>query len=129
MQLRRGCLLSTMNEEHDTLLNIVVLGERWSGKTSLLLRFAEGYFSENQRATVGIEYKMKVIEIDGRRIMLNLADTMGQERFHSIAAMFYRGADGIIVTYDVTNQASGNCLAQMRLSVLFLFVACMLVGT
>ncbi|XP_070378343.1 uncharacterized protein [Dermacentor albipictus] len=77
-----------MDEEYDALLNILVIGEQSSGKTCLMLRFAS----------------RKVIRLNGSRIKLNVVDTMGQERFHSITAMFYRGADGIIVTYDVTNQ-------------------------
>ncbi|XP_070378345.1 uncharacterized protein [Dermacentor albipictus] len=93
-----------MDEEYDALLNILVIGEQSSGKTCLMLRFAECAFTENQRMTAGCDISRKVIRLNGSRIKLNVVDTMGQERFHSITAMFYRGADGIIVTYDVTNQ-------------------------
>ncbi|XP_065294449.1 ras-related protein ORAB-1-like isoform X6 [Dermacentor albipictus] len=99
-----------MDEEYDALLNILVIGEQSSGKTCLMLRFAECAFTENQRMTAGCDISRKVIRLNGSRIKLNVVDTMGQERFHSITAMFYRGADGIIVTYDVTNQNSFNNL-------------------
>lgn len=99
-----------MNEDYDVVLNILVVGERYVGKTALLLRFTECAFSVNNRMTLGLDYRKKVIQLDGSRIMLVVVDTMGQEQFHCITSLYYRGAHGIILAYDVTDQNSFNNL-------------------
>jgi small GTP-binding protein len=85
---------------------IVVVGEYQTGKTSIIRRFAENKFSLSTQATVGVDFKSRVVEIDGLRIMLQIWDTAGQERFRTITRLHFRGALGIILVYDVTNMES-----------------------
>ena len=90
----------------DLYLKILVIGDSSVGKTSLLLKYIDDYFSETQISTIGVEYKEKVITLNNRKIGLQIWDTSGQERFRSITQNFYRGADGILFVFDVTNKES-----------------------
>ena len=74
------------------------------GKTCLLFRFAENSFNPTFISTIGIDFKVKTVEIDGKRIKLQVWHTAGQERFRTITTSYYRGANGILLVYDVTNK-------------------------
>ena len=90
----------------DLYLKIILLGDTSVGKTSLLLKFTDNTFSEISIATIGVEFKEKTISYNNRNIILQIWDTSGQERYRSIAQNFYRGADGILFVFDVTNKNS-----------------------
>ena len=87
-------------------LRILLIGDSFVGKTSLLLKYTDGKMPENHMATIGVEFKEKVIKCNNRQIKLQIWDTSGQERFRSITQNFYRNADGIILVFDVTNKDS-----------------------
>jgi len=72
----------------------------------LLLRFAEDAFTDSYLSTIGVDFKIRTIELEGKMIKLQIWDTAGQERFRTIAAAYYRGAHGIVVVYDVTDNES-----------------------
>ncbi|KAG6758377.1 hypothetical protein POTOM_038722 [Populus tomentosa] len=78
------------------------------GKSCLLLRFSDGSFTTSFITTIGIDFKIRTIELDGRRIKLQIWDTAGQERFRTITTAYYRGAMGILLVYDVTDESSFN---------------------
>ena len=90
----------------DLYLKIILIGDSAVGKTSLLLKFTDETFSEQAIATIGVEYKEKEITLNNRKIILQIWDTSGQERFHSLTQNFYRGSDGILFVFDVTNKES-----------------------
>ena len=90
----------------DLYIKIILLGDSYVGKTSLLLKYTDDYFSEVAIATIGAEYKEKMITLNNRNIRLQIWDTSGQERYRSIAQNFYRGSDGILLVFDVTNKES-----------------------
>ena len=83
---------------------LVFLGEQSVGKTSLITRFMYDTFDGNYQATIGIDFLSKTMYLDDRTVRLQLWDTAGQERFHTITSSYYRGAHGIIVVYDVTDE-------------------------
>ena len=85
---------------------ILTIGESGVGKTCILRRFVDNKFLKNHLATIGIDFKTKNIEIDGTPIKLKIWDTAGQERFRNITNQYYKGADGIILVFDVTDQKS-----------------------
>ena len=87
-------------------LKILLIGDSFVGKTSLLLKYCDGQFPEAHMATIGVEFKDKIINVGKWKVRLQIWDTSGQERFRSITQNFYRNADGIIFVYDVTNKES-----------------------
>ena len=101
-------MTSIENEKEKVEINlkILILGDSSVGKTSLLLRYVDGYFPSIYVATIGIEYKNKTINMNGLNITLQIWDTAGQERFKSITQNFMKGADGIIYVYDITQKSS-----------------------
>ena len=85
---------------------ILTIGESGVGKTCILRRFVENKFLKNHLATIGIDFKTKTLNINNQEIKLKIWDTAGQERFRNITTQYYKGADGIVLIYDVTDDAS-----------------------
>ncbi|XP_020706547.1 ras-related protein Rab-37 isoform X3 [Athalia rosae] len=86
---------------------VMLLGDSGVGKTCLLLRFREGHFlAGNFLSTVGIDFRNKVVTVDGARVKLQIWDTAGQERFRSVTHAYYRDAHALLLLYDVTNKTS-----------------------
>lgn len=96
----------------DYLFKLLVIGDSGVGKSSLLLRFADDTYTECFIATIGVDFKIQTIELDGKTIKLQIWDTAGQERFRTITTSYYRGTHGIIVVYDVTDNDSFNNVKQ-----------------
>eukprot|EP00002_Diphylleia_rotans_P002540 TRINITY_DN1159_c0_g2_i3.p1 TRINITY_DN1159_c0_g2~~TRINITY_DN1159_c0_g2_i3.p1 ORF type:complete len:202 (+),score=50.10 TRINITY_DN1159_c0_g2_i3:77-682(+) len=95
-----------MNPEYDYLFKLLLIGDSGVGKSCLLLRFVEDSYSDSYISTIGVDFKIRTIEIEGKTIKLQIWDTAGQERFRTITSSYYRGAHGIIVVYDVTDADS-----------------------
>jgi len=91
---------------YDYLLKILLVGESGVGKSCLLLRYTENSFSESFISTIGVDFKIKKVVLNDRNVKLQLWDTAGQERYRTIVASFYRGANGILLTFDVTDMNS-----------------------
>ena len=96
--------MSEESKEDQINLKILILGDSSVGKTSLLLKYTDGYFPTIYVATIGVEYKIKKITINNININLQIWDTAGQERFRSITQSFIKGADGILYVYDITQK-------------------------
>jgi len=105
-----------MAEEYDYLFKSIVVGDGGVGKTALTLRFSKGFFTEDYKMTIGVDFHVKTISIDTHegpiKCKLQLWDTGGQERFSSIRPMYYRGSLGTILVFDLTNSASFEHLPQ-----------------
>jgi Ras-related protein Rab-1A len=87
-------------------LKILLCGDSSVGKTSLLLKYTDNYFPELHISTIGVEYKIKELNINGRKVILRIWDTSGQERYRSITQNFYRNANGILFVFDLTNKVT-----------------------
>ncbi|KAL1363580.1 hypothetical protein AAHE18_03G158600 [Arachis hypogaea] len=85
---------------------LVLLGDMGAGKTSLVLRFVKGQFSEYQESTIGAAFFTQVLSLNEATVKFDIWDTAGQERYHSLAPMYYRGAAAAIVIYDITSMES-----------------------
>ncbi|KAG2276554.1 hypothetical protein Bca52824_059109 [Brassica carinata] len=96
----------------DYLFKLLLIGDSGVGKSCLLLRFADDSYLDSYISTIGVDFKIRTVEQDGKTIKLQIWDTAGQERFRTITSSYYRGAHGIIVTYDVTDQESFNNVKQ-----------------
>lgn len=88
------------------LLKALLLGESGVGKTCLLLRFQEDRFHPALVSTAGVDFSTKYLNMGGKRVKCQCWDTAGQERFHKITRAYFKGSDGIILVYDVTDQRS-----------------------
>lgn len=87
---------------------LVLIGDTSVGKSSLLLRFADDTFSDAYLSTVGVDFRFRTVRVEKKLVKLQIWDTAGQERFRTITSAYYRGADGIVMIYDVTNMESFN---------------------
>ncbi|XP_076453615.1 ras-related protein Rab-37-like isoform X7 [Babylonia areolata] len=94
-------------EIFDMCCKVMLIGDSGVGKTCILVRFKDGTFlSGSFISTVGIDFRNKVVEVDGTKVKLQIWDTAGQERFRSITHAYYRDAHALLLLYDVTNKAS-----------------------
>jgi Ras-related protein Rab-1A len=92
--------------EHDHLFKLVLIGDSGVGKSSLLMRFSDDLYSENYISTIGVDFRFRTVNVNNKVIKLQIWDTAGQERFRSITSAYYRGADAVLICYDVTNAES-----------------------
>ncbi len=116
-------------EDYKFLFKVVLVGNAGVGKTCLVRRFTQGMFPPGQGATIGVDFMIKTVEIDGEKIkvrtklknliqsihrhfrlcQLQIWDTAGQERFRSITQSYYRSAQALILVYDVSNHPTFDC--------------------
>jgi Ras-related protein Rab-1A len=101
-----------MTSEYDFLFKLLLIGDSGVGKSCLLLRFADDTYTESYISTIGVDFKIRTVELDGKTIKLQIWDTAGQERFRTITSSYYRGAHGIIIVYDITDVESFNNVRQ-----------------
>ncbi|KAJ8917324.1 hypothetical protein NQ315_002346 [Exocentrus adspersus] len=95
-----------MNRDYDHLFKLLIIGDSGVGKSSLLLRFSDNTFTGSYITTIGVDFKIKTVNVNGQKVKLQIWDTAGQERFRTITSTYYRGTHGVIVVYDVTNGES-----------------------
>ncbi|KAL3622954.1 Ras-related protein rabc1 [Castilleja foliolosa] len=89
--------------EFDYLFKLLMIGDSGVGKSSLLLSFTSDTF-EDLSPTIGVDFKVKHVTLGGKKLKLAIWDTAGQERFKTLTSSYYRGAQGIIMVYDVTRR-------------------------
>nr|KAG5688042.1 hypothetical protein BaRGS_003588 [Batillaria attramentaria] len=99
-------MTATYDDRIDYLFKLVIIGDSGVGKTSLLLKYVDDVFSDTFISTIGVDFKIRTIEKDGKKVRLQIWDTAGQDRFRNIVATFYRNANGILLVYDVTDMDS-----------------------
>ncbi len=94
------------------LLKIIALGDAGTGKTSLIRKFAEGFFTPKYLPTLGVDITTTDITIDGKKIKLLCFDTAGQEHFGRLRPQYFKGANAAILVYDITSRPSFESLEQ-----------------
>jgi Ras-related protein Rab-1A len=102
----------TSAEQYDYLFKLLLIGDSGVGKSCLLLRFADNTYTESYISTIGVDFKIRDITLGGQDVKLQIWDTAGQERFRTITSSYYRGAHGIALVYDVTDQESFDNIKQ-----------------
>ncbi len=90
----------------DFLFKVIVVGDGAVGKTAATIRYATGTFADSYKMTIGVDFRVKIITLDGSKIKLQIWDTGGQERFANVRPLYYRGASGAIIMYDITSRDS-----------------------
>lgn len=100
--------MKSYNTKKNRMIKIVILGDCFVGKSSILDRYINSKFSNNYKATLGLNFMTQDIFIDNKHYIINLWDTAGSERFRSVNTIFYRGADACILVFDQTNYQTFN---------------------
>lgn len=95
-----------MEKNYDHCFKIITLGNSGVGKTCLILRYCDMVFSPTFITSIGVDFKVKNLDYDGKRVKLNIWDTAGQERFRTITLSYVRGSNGILMVYDITDRKS-----------------------
>ena len=103
--------------KEDFKLKIVVVGDSGVGKTNLIKRFISNEFSENFKATIGVEFMSKTYRINKHLFKVEIWDTAGQERYKSITAVYYKGAKGALVVYDTTDKSTFDNIDKWMLEI------------
>ncbi|XP_033734143.1 ras-related protein Rab-13-like [Pecten maximus] len=96
----------SMSKRYDLLQRLLLVGETGVGKTCLLCRYANNEFMDTHITTIGVDFKLRRVEVDDKVVKAQIWDTAGQERFESITKQFYRRAQGILLVYDITSRQS-----------------------
>ena len=94
--------------EYDYLIKVVLIGDAAVGKSSLLLKYIDDIFEDTYVCTIGVDFKIKSLQLENKRIKLQVWDTAGQERFKPITKCYFRGSHGCVVLFDITNRSSFN---------------------
>ncbi|KAG5113015.1 hypothetical protein JHK82_036284 [Glycine max] len=94
---------SGQSSGYDLSFKILLIGDSAVGKSSLLVSFISNS-AEDIAPTIGVDFKIKMLTVGGKRLKLTIWDTAGQERFRTLTSSYYRGAQGIILVYDVTRR-------------------------
>ncbi|KNC97040.1 small GTP-binding protein domain [Spizellomyces punctatus DAOM BR117] len=97
---------SPPDREVSATFKLLLIGDSGTGKSSLLLRFTDDTWLQPDQtsATIGVDFKVKIVDVDDKRFKLAIWDTAGQERFRTLTSSYYRGAQGVILVYDVSNR-------------------------
>ncbi|CAG5897075.1 unnamed protein product [Menidia menidia] len=99
-KVAKAVCLQTIGKCTASLAHLIFI----SSPNSLLLRFTDDTFDPEQSATIGVDFKVKTLSIEGNKAKLAIWDTAGQERFRTLTPSYYRGAQGVILVYDVTKR-------------------------
>jgi small GTP-binding protein len=91
---------------YDHFIKMIIIGNSGVGKTNILMRFCDEKYKESHVATVGVDFKIKTIVVNDKRIKLQMWDTAGQERYRNLTNNYYKGAAGIVLTYAIDNRKS-----------------------
>ena len=97
-------LPTSQSSEYELLYKFLIIGDSGVGKSCVLVRFADDTFSSSFISTIGVDFKIKTLEIGGKTVKLQIWDTAGQERFRTITSSYYRGSHGVILVYDITDR-------------------------
>lgn len=105
-------MTSVPDEQYDYIWKVVLVGDSGVGKTNLLSRFTKNEFNSESKSTIGVEFATRHIVIKGKTIRAQIWDTAGQERYRAITAVYYRGAVGALVVYDITKMQTFENLSK-----------------
>jgi len=97
-----------MSGTYDYLIKTVIVGDSGIGKSSIMIRFAEDTFNYHYISTIGVDFKISTIQHKNKSIKFQIWDTAGQDRFRTITSSYYRGSQGTIICYDITDRNTFN---------------------
>jgi len=95
-----------MEKEYDYIFKVLLVGNSDVGKSSLILRYVDQIWNDVFVPTIGVDFKVKSLEIENKSIKLQIWDTAGQERFRNVISSYFKGAHGILLIFDITSRDS-----------------------
>ena len=93
-------------EEYDYIFKVLLIGNSDVGKSSLILRYVDQIWNDVFVPTIGVDFKVKSLQIDNKRVKMQIWDTAGQERFRNVISSYFKGAHGILLIYDISARDS-----------------------
>ena len=100
-----------MKRDYDDIFKLLIIGDSGVGKSCLLMRFSDDTFASTYASTIGVDFRVRNIQLNNKKVKLQIWDTAGQERFATISSSYYRGVHGIMIVYDVSNKESFDRVA------------------
>ena len=97
-------------EKYDYLVKVVIIGDTAVGKTNILLRYVNEEYKMSHITTIGVDFKIKTVSVEGVKIKMQIWDTAGQERFKTITQTYYKGAAAVILVYSVADKKTFHSL-------------------
>ncbi|XP_072508678.1 ras-related protein Rab-19 [Notamacropus eugenii] len=94
------------DETFDYLFKIILIGDSNVGKTCVVQHFKSGLYTDTQQNTIGVDFTVRSLDIDGKKVKMQVWDTAGQERFRTITQSYYRSANAAIIAYDLTRRST-----------------------
>jgi Ras-related protein Rab-1A len=101
-------------QAHDFLYKFLLIGDTGVGKSTMMLKICDGVFTDSHISTIGVDFKIKTIELNGKLCKLQIWDTAGQERFRVITSSYYRGSHGIFICFDLADNDTFENLSIWR---------------
>ena len=95
-----------IEEEYDYIFKVLLLGNSDVGKSSIILRYVDQTWSDIFVPTIGVDFKVKTLDINDKKVKMQIWDTAGQERFRTVVSSYFKGSHGIFIIYDITNRDS-----------------------
>ena len=102
----------TTSSDYDHLFKLLLIGDSSVGKTSILLSFTTDIYIDKDKPTIGVDLKVKLLVHNNKKLKLTIWDTAGQERFRTLTSAYYRGANAILLVYDITNRKSFDSIKE-----------------
>ena len=93
-------------DEADYVLKVLIIGDSGVGKSCLLNKYVDDIYIDHHLTTIGVDFKIKTIDVNGKIVKLQIWDTAGQERFRVITTSYYRGASAVLAVFDLTSRES-----------------------
>ncbi|XP_034019297.1 ras-related protein Rab-19-like [Thalassophryne amazonica] len=100
------------DDSFDFLFKIILIGDSNVGKTCVVQNFKSGVFTERQQNTIGVDFTVRTLDIEGKKVKMQVWDTAGQERFRTITQSYYRSAHGAMIAYDITRRPTFDSVTQ-----------------
>lgn len=104
--------------QQEKTVSILTVGETQVGKTSLILRFIDRVFYYDTKTTIGVDFKVKRINLQNKNVLVKIWDSAGQERFKTVTRQYYKNAEGVMLIYDVTSQKSFSMIEEWFKSII-----------
>jgi Ras-related protein Rab-1A len=91
------------SSQFDYIFKVVIVGDAGVGKSALLIRYCDDVYDPNYMATIGVDFRVRTVEVDEKIVKMQIWDTAGHERFRALTQSYYRGVHAVLLCFDVTN--------------------------